>query len=335
MVVLGQMKRCITIMPILLEIFAVLASAGAQQPSTATGVGSRSAPISDTANLPIETIGPNDLIGISVYESPELTRTFRVSPDGEITLPMLPDPIVASGLKPRELEKVIRAALIKGEILYDPTVTVTIMEFRSRPISVAGAVRNPITFQGTGTVTLIDALSQAGGLSESAGDEIIVSRPPVSIGSERSVLDQRISAHDLFAGNDSSLNLQLQGGEVIRVPEAGLVYVVGDVKKPGSFRITDGEESSVLKAIALSEGLDQHSSHTAYIYRAEAGRKGKSEIKIDLKRILDRKSDDVPLISSDVLYIPVASGRKAALTALDRSLLIGVGLAGALIYLIH
>src|SRR5919198_5161826 len=99
------------------------------------------------ASLPAQRIGPNDLVAVSVYDSPELTRTVRVGPDGMIRLPMLKRRIQADGLLPGALEAAIAEALRAEELIVDPVVTVTIAEYRSRPVSVAGAVRHPITFQ--------------------------------------------------------------------------------------------------------------------------------------------------------------------------------------------
>ena len=100
-----------------------------------------------SANLPAQTIGANDLIAVSVYDQPEFTRSIRVSSDGFIRLPMLERRIIADGLLPADLETSIAEALRSENILVDPIVTVTIAEYHSRPISVAGAVKNPITFQ--------------------------------------------------------------------------------------------------------------------------------------------------------------------------------------------
>jgi polysaccharide export outer membrane protein len=112
-------------------------------------------------NLPAQKIGPDDLIAIAVYDSPELTRTVRVSEEGQIRLPMLKRAIPAAGLLPRELESAIAEALRAEQILIDPVVTVTVAEYRSRPISVAGAVKRPVTFQVSGNVSLLDALTRA------------------------------------------------------------------------------------------------------------------------------------------------------------------------------
>ena len=319
-------------MSIALLAIATTISVNAQQQSTPIHAGSGATSLSEISNLPVERIGKDDLVGITVYDSPELTRTVRVGSEGEIRLPMLKHPIQAAGLYPAELEKAVTTALINEQVLVDPIVTVSVVEYRSRPISVSGAVKHPITFQATGTVTLLDAISQAEGLADNAGSEILVSRQATGTTDKSVMLTQRISARNLMSGEDPSLNLQLEGGEEIRVPEAGRFFVVGNVKKPGAFYITDGLESSVMKALALSEGLESFSGHKAYIYRVEGANGGRREIPIELKKILSRKSPDVPLMASDILYVPTASGARASMKVLEASVGIGAGLGAALIY---
>jgi len=325
----GELMRNLAIA---LLIIVVAGTVPAQEQPGATHPGSGATSLNESFNLPVERIGKDDLVGITVYDSPELTRTVRVDSDGVIRLPMLKQHIRAAGLYPADLESAIKAALTDEQVLVDPVVTVSVVEYRSRPITVVGSVRNPMTFQATGTVTLLDAISQAGGLTENAGPEILVSRPQSTADGKSTALIERIPARSLLDAVDPLLNLTLQGGEEIRVPEAGRVFVVGNVKKPGAFSITDGSESSVLKALALSEGLDHYSGNMAYIYRTEAGSGGKSEIPIELKKIMNRKSPDVALMANDILYIPEATGRKATLTALDRALMVSAGLGAAFIY---
>jgi polysaccharide biosynthesis/export protein len=120
------------------------------------------------ANLPAQRIGANDLIAVQVYDAPELTRTIRVSNEGDIRLPMLRQRLHAQGVLPSELELIIAAALEQEKILVEPVVTVTMVEYHSRPISVAGAVRRPLTFQAIGRTTLLDAITRAEGLSQPA-----------------------------------------------------------------------------------------------------------------------------------------------------------------------
>jgi polysaccharide biosynthesis/export protein len=308
-------------------------SLSAQQSATLKPAGSGATSLGSSSNLPLEQLGRDDLIGITVYDSPELTRTVRVESDGKIRLPMLQQHIQVAGLYPGDLENSIRIALVKEQILVDPIVTVSVVEYRSRPIYVVGAVKAPVTFQLSGTMTLLDALSQAGGLTSDAGGEILVSQRQSTIDGSGSPQIQRIPVHSLFDEVDPSLNLRLEGGEVIRVPEAGRVYVVGNVSKPGVFPITDGLESSVLKVLALSGGLEHYAQHVAYVYRVQDGEGPRKEIPIELKKIMERKAPDVPLLADDILYVPEATGRKNAVTALNRIALVGVAVTADLILL--
>jgi polysaccharide export outer membrane protein len=278
------------------------------------------------SNLPAQKIGPNDLIAVSVYDAPELTRTIRVDADGSISLPLVKQTIQAGGLLPRQLEDSIGEALKSAELLVDPVVKVTIAEYYSRPISVAGAVRKPITFQATGNVTLLEAIARAEGLTADAGVEILVSRP------QQQQMIRRVSVKALIDAADPEVNLPLQGGEEIRVPEASKIYVVGNVKKPGAFAVRDSADTSVLKVLALAEGLSPYSGKQAYIYRRDSDGASKKEIEIEIEKIMKRKSPDVPLEANDILYIPDNSGRRAALSILEKVVMFGSGAGAAAIY---
>src|ERR1035441_6655774 len=196
----------------------------------------RAVPVADpSANLPSQPVGPNDLISVSVYDAPELSRTIRVGADGYFAIPMLKQRLMAKGLYPADLETAITAALREEEILVSPVVTVTITEFHSHPITVSGSVKLPIVFQAEGPTTLLEAISRAQGLTTEAGGEILVSRPQSDSDGKSIMLTRRISVRSLFDDADPALNVTLTGGEEIRVPEIGRIYVMGNVKKAGDF----------------------------------------------------------------------------------------------------
>src|ERR1035438_6460555 len=127
------------------------------------------------------------------------------------------------------------------------------------------------------------------------------------------------------------MNIRHIDGEEIRVPEVGKVYVLGNVKRPGAYLAPGNPETSVLKALAMAEGLLQYSSKRAYIYRREASGT-RSDIPIDLGKMMDRKAPDVPLTANDILYVPDAKGTRAGIAALEKLLLFGTGAMTALIY---
>ncbi len=290
------------------------------------------APSSPDATLPAQKIGPNDLLWVSVADCPDLTRNFRVSSTGTLALPLLRERLNVAGKYPSEIETQITDALVKNQILVSPVVTVSVAEYRSVPVSVLGAVKKPIMFQAVGPVTLLDALTKAEGLTQEAGPEILVSKARAEDGESIGLLE-RIPVKGLIDEANPLLNIRLYGGEEIRVPPAGRVYVVGNVKKSGSFPISDGNDTSVLKVIALSEGLLPYTSKEAFIYRREAGKDSRDEIPVELSRILDRKAPDVQMQANDILYIPDNKGRKMTMQALDRLAGFGTSTAsGVLIF---
>jgi polysaccharide export outer membrane protein len=281
------------------------------------------------ANLPIQRIGANDLLTVSVYGAPELSRSVRVDSEGFIRLPMLMRRIKAQGSMPVEVEAAIAGALREEQLIVDPFVTVTVAQYASRPISVVGAVKRPLTFQADAPLTLLEALARAEGLMPEAGGEILVSRQ--ASGSGQAALALRIPVQTLLEGADPRLNVRLEGGEEIRVPEAGRIYVVGNVKKPGAFPLQDGSGMSLLKALAQAEGLMPYAAKRAFIYRKE-GAGSSNEIAVELKQVLERKAPDVPLLANDILYIPDNKKGRLSAAVLEKILLLGAGASTALIY---
>ena len=282
------------------------------------------------SNLPTQPVGPDDLLAVSVYDSPELTRTVRVDAGGNIRLPMLKDPIQVQGMVPSQLESAVAKALIKGKVLVDPVVTVTIVEYQSRPVNVVGAVKNPLVFQATRPIPLLDAIARAGGLREDAGSDIVVSQQLVRDGKPVRKTET-IPVRKLIDHADPSLNVMLHGGEEVLVPEALKIYVVGNVKKPGAYPIKNDEETTILQLLALSEGLTPYSAKVAYVYRRTPGGT-KAEVPIELAKIMKRKSPDVPLQANDILYIPDNKGQRLTAQTIDR--LAGLGTATATDYII-
>ena len=310
-------------LPILLLLAAITVAAQTQRPITTDPGG---------ANLPAQKIGPNDLLNISVYDAPELTRTVRVGADGLIRLPMLKRQIKADGLMPAQLESAIAEAVTAEQLIVDPFVTVTVAEYNSYPISVAGAVKQPLTFQANNPVTLLEAITRAGGLSPEAGPEILISHPKIASDSAGPSLVQRIPVRGLIDAADPALNILLKGGEEVRVPDVGKIFVVGNVHRPGVFPIQGNSDATVLKVLASAEGLMPFANNDAYIYRREGSSGSKNEISIPLRKIMQRKAPDVPLMADDVLYVPDATGRRATMATLEKILLFGTGASMVLLY---
>src|SRR6202161_1878427 len=156
------------------------------------------------ANLPFQPIGASDLVHLTVYDSPELTQSFRVDTQGNLNLPLLRTPLHAEGLLPNALRDQIAAALRAQHLLVNPVVDVSVVEYRSRDVTIAGAVKAPTIIQEIGNLRLLGALSQAGGLLPEAGPEIIVEQASGAM--------QRMSVRKLFDGLHPELNILISAG---------------------------------------------------------------------------------------------------------------------------
>jgi polysaccharide biosynthesis/export protein len=299
-----KLSAAIAIAPVLISIAITAQRLSSPQPGSvipATPAGG--------SNLPFLPIGASDLVRLTVYDSPELSVSFRVDKQGNLNLPLLNQPIPAAGLMPDELRDKIAAALKAQHLLVNPVVDVSVVEYRSREVTIAGAVKTPMTVQELGDLRVLGALSQAGGLLPEAGPEIIVEQADGS--------SQRLSVRELFDGLHPKLNIPVLAGAQIRVPECERVFVVGDVKRPGAFPFVDVKDTTVLQLLALSGGLDSFSRNKAYIYRTEPGSAEKTEIEVPLRRILNRKTEDVKLAPNDILYVPTNGKLKASASVVN------------------
>jgi polysaccharide export outer membrane protein len=280
---------------------------------------------SKAENLPTQRVGPDDLLSVSVADCPELTHNFRVLGDGTLALPLLKERIPANNKLPGELEVEIASALKREELLVEPIVSVSVAEYRSLPVSVFGAVKHPLTFQAAGSVTLLDALTRAEGLTQDAGPEILVSRQHTD--GKEGALIRRIPVKGLLEDADPALNIRLYGGEEVRVPDTGRVYVIGNVKRTGAFPMGDNNDTTVLKVLAMTEGLLPYTNKDAFVYRREAGKTDRNEIAVPLTRIMQHKAPDIPLQANDIFYIPDSHGKR--ITAETIRTLTGFGVQAA------
>ena len=274
------------------------------------------APVSQTATRDYR-IGADDLLDITVFEADELSRAVRVSGNGEISMPLL-GVIPVAGLTPREVEGVLVERLA-ADYMVDPHVAVTVTEMQSHPVSVVGAVNKPGVVQIRGSRTLLEVLALAEGLAEDAGEQVIVMRGDVSAGfeprmAEESLADAStvISLTDLLESADVRHNVPIYPGDIVKVQQAGIVYVVGEVTRPGSFAIRANEQLTVLRAVALGEGLlPTASKGSAVILRTDATGV-QTEIPVDLGDVLAGRAPDLALQSEDVLWVPNSTSRSVA-----------------------
>ena len=244
-------------------------------------------------------MGAEDLISVQVLDAPEFTRLVRVSGTGTIKLPLVQQPIPAAGKTSAELEREIAQALIQEGLLREPTILVTVREFHSKPISVSGAVRSPIVFQASRPLTLIEAISRAGGLTETAGPEVVVSTPGLE---SRSANVVRIATKSLMEMSDPKANMILRGGEEVRIPSAGRVYVIGGVTRPGPVLVAEEQGLTLLQAVAMVGGTLPTASSKALLIRSTPGAT-KQELSFSLKKLMRGQLPDVPLQPNDLVFI--------------------------------
>lgn len=266
-----------------------------------------------TVVQPAERLGPDDLVELDVANSPELSRSFRLSSDGTLPLPLLKQPLRAAGLTPNELAYELRQALVEQNLLLDPVVVVSVIEYRSRPVSVIGAVLHPTTFQATGNVTLLSALATAGGLSPTAGSVILITNESAA----GAAATRSVATKDLLNGAEGS-NPVLRGGEEVRVPEGGKVFVAGNVNRPGVYPMQNDAETTVVKAVTLSAGLAPYSGNVAYIYRYKSAGVDSEGERIELARIMKHRAPDVALHANDILYVPANDGKRVTLRVISQ-----------------
>ncbi len=243
-------------------------------------------------------IGPQDLVEIRVFEVPELNIERRVSDEGMINLPLIGD-VPVRGLTDSELAERLKV-LLETRYVRRASVTVQVREFRSRPIAVIGAVRQPGNLAFSGSLTLLEALALAGGLAENHGDVIHVLRR-----SENGLSDQlTVAVSDLLTRGDVDVNIPIFANDVINVPPVVqiTIFCLGQVKNPGALTFKDSERITLLTAIARAGGLSERASSKVRIKRQGKGGR-EVELQADYKRIVAGKDRDVELEDGDILIV--------------------------------
>jgi len=265
-------------------------------------------------------IGPGDGLRVEVFDTPEMSQEVRVTDVGEIPLLFIGNVKVA-GLTPGEAARAIEVTLKSKKLMTRPQVTVSVEEYATQQVSVIGQVRNPGVFPITAPVPVINILSNAGGLTDAADRNITIQRH----GDPGQIVKY-------FFSNNSDDALQksvmVYPGDIIVVPKAGIVYVLGDVGRPGGYAMSDNDaQITVLEALANAGGTNK----TAIVSKAKLVRKtanGTTEIPIALGPIEKGKQPDIALRASDVLFIPFSYMKNLALNGSQ----IAASAASAVIY---
>lgn len=286
-------------------------------------------------------IGSGDLLDIEVFDVPELSREIRVNQSGYIALPLVPTKIRADGLTAFQLQDKLAELLQVNGLVSTPQVTVDVKEQHSQPITVIGAVTRPMVFEAVRATTLLEVLSEAGGIAPDAGNVVLVTRSESEVpmpgddatsgGGAAPMPTQTftINLDDLLNTGDSRFNIPLQGGDVVSVPRAGIIYVVGAVTRPGGFVMaSDHQEVTTLKALSMAGGMTSTAkSRHAVIIRTNAVTGQKDQLPVDLKNVVDLKGPDVALLPNDILVVPDSASKRALQKTGEVMLSLGSGVA--------
>jgi polysaccharide export outer membrane protein len=280
-------------------------------------------------------LGPDDQIMIRALDIEELDgKAERVDLQGNIDLPLIGKVRVA-GLSVAQLEAELTNKLTRYVI--NPRVSVIVPEYRSRPISVLGAVNKPGVFTLTGGDTLVQVLSLAGGLRSDAGNTVTITRRnavgPLPLASVRQEASGEFSVAEvslrlLLQARDPKVNIPIEPHDIISVPRADMVYVVGAVRHPGGFMLNERPNITVLQVLSLAEGLEKSSAPKhATIIRGGSKADQRIEMPVNLSTILKGKSPDIALGANDILFIPESGSKKAAYRSIEAILQTASGYA--------
>jgi polysaccharide export outer membrane protein len=271
------------------------------------------------------TLGPGDQIVIRVPDLEEIdNKAVPIDLKGSVNIPEV-GRIQASGLTTEQLEGVIAEHLKR--YLVKPDVSVYLTEMRSQPVSILGQVQTPGVHQLQGQKNLFEVLSLAGGLRQEAGNVINITRrlewgsiplPGAANDSTGQFSIASVDVKSVMNASNPAENILIKPNDVISVPKADTIYVIGAVHKPGAYVLGEYRSLSALQILALAEGPEKTAdTKDARIMRVIPGSNDRSEIPVDLKTILSGKMPDVQLTADDILFVPVSKAKATGYRALD------------------
>jgi len=294
---------------------AVIPAAAQDSGAPAAGVG---VAVTAAPAAPNYVLGPEDVLSIKALDADEVTGgPIRVDPSGAVSLPLV-GRVMAAGLTVEQFEKELSTRL--GTYVRNPVVAVSVVEYRSQPVSIIGSVAQPGVLQLEGRKTLVEVLAKAGGPRADAASRIKITRRadqgPIPLAS--AVTDPsgqfsiaEVSLTGILQATRPEDNILILPNDVITVPRAALVYVVGEVKKQGGFILQERATISGLQALAMAEGFTVGAApHEAVIIR-QTPDKGRVEIATNLSDILKGKKKDVELLPDDILFVPRNEAKNA------------------------
>ena len=280
-------------------------------------------------------LGPEDLISIRVLQAPELAeKAIPVNLGGDIEVPFI-GRVHAAGLSAERLTQEL--TMRYATLVRTPEVSVHVEEYRSQPVSVLGAVNTPGVQQIRGHKSLAEVIAMAGGIRQDSGNTITISRrlvygrlplanaqddpkSPISVAS--------IDIKALMEGRNPEVNIPIQPEDVISVPRAEMIYVVGDVQRAGGFVLTERRSMSILEALAMAGGANRTAnSKAARVLRMPSEGASRVEVAVDVRNILNGKAKDLDMHANDILFIPENVAKRGSLRALEAVIQLGTGVA--------
>jgi polysaccharide export outer membrane protein len=289
------------------------------QPTSVPAVSAASAPTTPPESL---LIGPGDLLRITVLRESELDQHVRVLDSGAITLALVGN-LSVQGLTPAQASARIAERYRDGGFLLHPEVSVFVDEYATQTVTILGQVAHPGTVRLAAPRTLIDVISQAGGLTETADRHIVIERGGKDGERIRAFLSNR---------SDDALNADIivRPGDTILVPKAGIVYILGDVAHPGGYVMQNDSQLTVLQAIALAAGTSKTASEKRV--RLVRNIDGLSQsVDLPLHDMERGRAPDVPLLANDILYVPFSLAKNISMGIAN----ITAAASSALIYAVH
>lgn len=243
-------------------------------------------------------IGPRDVIEIHVFQDANLNVRATVGDEGTITMPPV-GKILVSGLTLPQIEMRIKT-LLEARFLNKADVSVDLIEAGSKPISVIGAVNKPGRIGITGNISLMQAITTAGGLAAGYGRTLYVLRTAPNGLTEQISVD----IDDLMVNGNPDVNLPLRANDVINVPMESLIniYVLGEAMKPGVVQFRASQRPTLLQALSMAGGPTDRASNTLLIKRMNPDGKMTTET-CDFRKIVRGRQNDVVLKDGDTIYV--------------------------------
>jgi len=282
--------------------------------------------LSDNQQAKKETyLGVDDLLQIRVVDSDELAdKQVRVGTDGNIILPTV-GKIQAKGMTVDELQAELVQRLRR--LIVSPDVSVSVLETHSQPVSVVGAVRNPGVIQLQGPKTLVEVLSMAGGPREDAGYMARITRrkdagplplPTANTDATGLYNVAEVNLQRIMDARNPGENILVMPNDIVNVPKADMVYVIGEVQKAGAIALGDQKTVTVLQAISIAAGLGKTAkSAEAKILRITPGSTTRTEVTVNLKAMLAGKLSDMAMEPDDILFVPNSLRKEIGLKTLE------------------